>query len=199
MLVKFSVKNFRSFKDKSTLSMNASTRSDDNEYKELNTFDVNENLLPKENTLIKSATIYGPNASGKSNVLKAIKYMKDAVILSTAFDVIKHNEPFAFSKETTPTSFEIEFIKKDIFYNYSFSVLNGMIINEKLSKRIERLTTVFERTNNDLKITGVNATAQKFINVLPTVLFLSQANIASDVSMIITSFSPTPARSLSDE
>ena len=39
MLVKFSVKNFRSFKDKSTLSMIASTRNDDNEYKELNTFD----------------------------------------------------------------------------------------------------------------------------------------------------------------
>ena len=57
MLVRFSVMNFRSFKDETTLSMVASTRNDDNEYKELNTFDVDFNLLPKENTLIKTATI----------------------------------------------------------------------------------------------------------------------------------------------
>ena len=195
MLVRFSVKNFRSFKDETTLSMIASTRNDDNEYKELNTFDVDFNLLPKENTLIKTATIYGPNASGKSNVLKAIKYMRDAVVLSTAFDVIKHNEPFAFDKESTPTSFEIEFIKSNIFYNYSFSILNGVIVYEKLSKRIERLTTVFERNNNELKVSGVNAATQKFINVLPTILFLSQAkgfslgSVSDDINNVLTWFS----------
>ncbi len=195
MLIKFIVKNFRSFKDETELSMIASTRTDDNEFKELNTFEVDENLLPKENTLVKTATIYGPNASGKSNVLKALKYMKEAVIFSTALDIFNHNEPFAFTNEILPTSFEIEFIKNNIFYNYSFSILNGNVLFEKLSKRVERLTTVFERNGNEIKISGASSTLKSLINILPNVLFLSQAknyflgNISNDIMNSLNWFS----------
>ena len=67
MLVQFSIKNFRTFKDKATLSFIASnydkdTREDENIFQ-----DTNHNLR-----LLKSCVIYGVNASGKSKFLEAL-------------------------------------------------------------------------------------------------------------------------------
>ncbi len=176
MLVEFKVTNFRSFKEETVLSMKASTRVDDNEFFELNTFEVLDNILPNENRLVKTATIYGTNASGKSNVIKAIKYMRDAVMLSGALDVLKHNEPFAFiSPNNKETVFEMSFIENNIYYEYSFRIKDNIITNEKLYKRIERKTLVFERTNESVKIAGITAAVGNIIKVNPTILFLSQA------------------------
>ena len=67
MLIEFSVSNFRSFRERQTLSMVAASRL----RKKENTFTVNVRgeKLP---SLLKVAVIYGPNASGKTNLLKAI-------------------------------------------------------------------------------------------------------------------------------
>ena len=54
----------------------------DKELSQINTFTVGDKLLGKgENELLKSAVIFGGNASGKSNVFKALAYMKNVVIL----------------------------------------------------------------------------------------------------------------------
>lgn len=176
MLVEFKVTNFRSFRNETILSMKANTRTDDNEYFDFNTFEVPLNISSNENRLIKTVTIYGTNASGKSNVLKAIKYMKDAVMLSATFDVIKNNEPFAFiSPNNENTKFEISFIKNKVYYEYSFAIKDNVIVEEKLFKKNERKTMVFERTTNTIKISGVTATIENIINVNKTALFLTQA------------------------
>ena len=78
MLIQFSVRNFRTFKDKATLSLVASnydkeTREDDNVSAENN----------YELRLLKSAVIYGANASGKSKLVEALIFMKDFVINSS--------------------------------------------------------------------------------------------------------------------
>lgn len=78
MLIEFSVQNFRSIKEKQTLSMVASTR---------------DNTLPShlidpqtpglsKTKLLKSAAIYGANASGKSNIFKAAQFMRDYIVKS---------------------------------------------------------------------------------------------------------------------
>ncbi len=176
MLVEFKFSNFRSFRDETVLSMKANTRADDDEYFEFNTFEVPSNLLPNENRLVKTATIYGPNASGKSNVLKALKYVKDVVLFSSAIDITKHNEPFAFlSSNDESSNFEISFIEKDIYYEYFFSIKEGEIVEERLFKRVERKTLVFERKENSLKVSGVNSAVKNIINLNPTILFLTQA------------------------
>lgn len=176
MLVEFKFSNFRSFKDETVLSMKANTRVDDDEYFEFNTFEVPSNLLPNENRLIKTATIYGPNASGKSNVLKALKYVKDVVLFSSAIDITKHNEPFAFlSSNDESSNFEISFIENDAYYEYFFSIKGGVIAEERLLKRVERKTLVFERKGDSLKISGVNSAVKNIINLNPTILFLTQA------------------------
>ena len=69
MLVNFRFKNFKSFYNENNLSLQATK---DNELEEINTFNVNKTLFNKteQPELLKSAIIFGINASGKSNVIK---------------------------------------------------------------------------------------------------------------------------------
>jgi uncharacterized protein len=72
MLIEFSVGNYRSFKEKVTFSMVAANLvSKDKEIDNNNVFSVDDNL-----SLLKNAAIYGANASGKSNLAKAMSFMK---------------------------------------------------------------------------------------------------------------------------
>jgi hypothetical protein len=78
MLIEFSVENYRSFQEKQTLSMVA---AEDDETM------LNSNTFPMPNTddlhLVTSAAIYGPNASGKSNLIKAIVTLKQTRLLKS--------------------------------------------------------------------------------------------------------------------
>jgi AAA15 family ATPase/GTPase len=75
MLIQFTVGNFKSFKDKATLSLEA-THDDWRE---------NDNLVHLPNQrLVKAAAIYGPNAGGKSNFLAAMVQFRELIKESTA-------------------------------------------------------------------------------------------------------------------
>ena len=116
MLIQFSVENYLSIKDKVVLSLLASR---DNEHPEHLILDGNKNYL-------KSAVIYGANASGKSNVLNAFWFMVNYVLTSHNQQVHKAIDriPFKFDKETParPSSFEVIFTANGIRYAYGFSV-----------------------------------------------------------------------------
>ena len=174
MLVNFRFKNFRSFYEETEMSLEATK---DDTLREINTFYPKEKLLPKgEEELLKSAVIFGGNASGKSNVIKALAYMKNVILISASqIPIVRQNEPFAFYKgaETEDSLFEVEFIINNIFYRYGFALNGGSIKKEWLEKRVERLTTVFKRTEEGLEIGGTDKTAAKLINLAPHVLFLS--------------------------
>ena len=177
MLISFRFKNCRSFYDEVELSMRAAT---DDSYRYLNTFDVNEKIMSKgDNELIKSAIIFGGNASGKSNVLKAFAYMANVVRLSSAqLPVVAANESFAFKagSEKELTLYEVEIIQNGIFYKYGFELTKGIIKHEWLYKREERLTPVFERKGGKLKIMSVTPQSINLIKLPDTSLFLSIGN-----------------------
>lgn len=129
MLIEFKVGNFLSFKDIVTLSMVASS---DREHLETNTIPVNDKLR-----LLKSAVLYGANASGKSNLIKAIDFMRNFILSSSkeiSTDKIKKVEEFRLSTETekTPSSFEITFQLDKIRYRYGFQVDRERVHNEWL-------------------------------------------------------------------
>lgn len=174
MLVNFRFKNFRSFYEETEISLEA-TKDDD--MREINTFFVDENTMPKdENELLKSAVIFGGNASGKSNVIKALAYMKNVILLSASqLPIVKQNETFAFYNNAVEDDslFEVEFIINQVFYKYGFVLNCGVIKEEWLEKRVERLTTVFKRTEKNLDIVGADKAAAKLINLAPNALFLS--------------------------
>ena len=92
MLIQFSVENFLSIKDNVVLSLLASK---DNEHPEHLIVDGNKKHL-------KSAVIYGANASGKSNVLNAFWFMVNYVLTSHNQQLHKTIErsPFKFDRET---------------------------------------------------------------------------------------------------
>ena len=177
MLISFRFKNCRSFYDEVELSMRAAT---DDSYQYLNTFDVNEKIMSKgDNELIKSAVIFGGNASGKSNVLKAFAYMANVVRLSSAqLPVVAANECFAFKagSEKETTLYEVEIIQNGIFYKYGFELTKGIIKHEWLYKREERLTPVFERKGGKLKIMSVTPQSINLIKLPDASLFLSIGN-----------------------
>ncbi|MEI7558283.1 MAG: AAA family ATPase [bacterium] len=89
---------------------------------------------------MKSAVIYGSNASGKSNVLKAIDFMKWMVLYSHK---INPNEPIFpmmlepfrlnTSSRNNPSFFELSFMTgEDIKYTYNFSLTKQKVVSENL-------------------------------------------------------------------
>lgn len=126
MLIQLSVENYLSIKDKVVLSLLASR---DSEHPEHLIWGENKNYL-------KSAVIYGANASGKSNVLNAFWFMVNYVLTSHNQQVHKAIErtPFKFDKETParPSSFEVIFTANGIRYAYGFSVTDKAVIEEYL-------------------------------------------------------------------
>lgn len=72
MIINFSIKNFTSIKEEITLSFEASTSDDLEEY---------YIITPKKDLrLLKLGLIYGPNGSGKSNILKALDFLRNMVL-----------------------------------------------------------------------------------------------------------------------
>lgn len=123
MLIEFSTANYRSFRDQVTFSMVASsTKSKSEKLNHNNLFPVTDKLR-----LLTSAAIYGANASGKSNLLAAIAFMRRFVLYSQkgieptgGIDV----EPFLLSTHTVdkPCFFEVAFVQDNRRYRYGFEV-----------------------------------------------------------------------------
>jgi AAA15 family ATPase/GTPase len=121
MLVSFSVQNYRSFADRQSISMVAGTSASRNE----------RVSFPSENTLapslLRSSCLFGPNAAGKSSLVKALKFYEHFVVSSAkesqegeSIDV----SPFKLDKKwiVQPSEFEATFIHNDILYQYGFAV-----------------------------------------------------------------------------
>lgn len=132
MLISFSIKNFRSIKEKNTISFVASSGS--KIYHPGHVYNSEKSGL----SILKSAGLYGANASGKSNFLLAFEALRH-IVVKTGFlsdgDRIACYEPYKLSRETlsTPTQFEVDFIlDDDVRYFYSVTFNSYEIIEEFL-------------------------------------------------------------------
>ncbi|MBE9116947.1 ATP-binding protein [Lusitaniella coriacea LEGE 07157] len=156
MLIEFSVGNFLSFKETVTFSMVAANiTAKDKALDENNVFQIDSNL-----SLLKSAAIYGANASGKSNLAAAIGFMKSFTLNSSRGTQITDKilvEKFMLSEDTEnqPSFFEIVFFLDNKKYRYGFEINRDRVISEWLfhvpnvreSKLFERNLDRFEMTN----------------------------------------------------
>ena len=131
MLIQFTVKNFRSIRDKQVLSL---VRSKSVEHAETHSFEPRlTNAIP----LLRSAAVYGANASGKSNLLKALTAMRKVVVRSAAESQRGKKlsvSPFLFDTRTDqkPSEFEVVFVVDDTRYQYGFSATQEHIVEEWL-------------------------------------------------------------------
>ena len=125
MIIEFKVENFKSIKDEQKLSFIAIPGS--------------IKQYQKDNIkILKSATMYGANASGKSNIIDSIKFFQRFV--TTSFKESEGNDkinvlPFIFSEEnrTKPSNFEISFFLTDTeIVTYGFSANEEKVLKEYL-------------------------------------------------------------------
>ncbi|MFF5080826.1 ATP/GTP-binding protein [Actinoplanes sp. NPDC000266] len=169
MLLRFEVANHRSIKDPVELSMIAV----DEDRPAARGFD----RLPEK--VLTLASIYGANASGKSNVLQAIAWLSAAVDSSLRqWGEFVPREPFRFGDgKNRPSTFEVEMMTNDIRYVYHVEVNDSEVLFESLASYPERRRRVlFEREGMDLHLRrGLTAAAGARNLLTPTTLALSAA------------------------
>lgn len=130
MLIEFSVTNFRSFRERQTLSMVAAPRLRKRE----NVFKP-ESVGEKFPDLLKVAVIYGPNASGKSNLLKALDVVRAIAYREPSTrNIPLPIAPFRFDPALVdqPSVFELNFIHQKMRYQFTLSATSERIVSEKL-------------------------------------------------------------------
>jgi len=143
MLVKFRVKNFRSFRDDTEFSMVAANSI--KEHEDTHVFQP-EGFKYR---LLKTAAIYGANASGKSNLLEAMDFMRMMVLTSAAKyeKPLIERDPFLLrdNPSSEPSEFELIFILGGREYRYGFTFNDERILSEWLYHTKEREHHLFKR------------------------------------------------------
>jgi AAA15 family ATPase/GTPase len=160
MLIEFRVGNYRSFNEPVTLSMLAADISSKPEELDTNNcFQVNSDV-----SLLTSAVIYGANASGKSNLIRALHFMRGFVLSSTLEQRITDGidvAPFLLNTATIdqPSSFEVVFRVDETQYRYGFEVTKQQVISEWLYYlSSSRESTCFTRNQED----GIKVSPRNF-------------------------------------
>jgi uncharacterized protein len=148
MLIEFKVTNFRSFRDTQTLSMVAGNVS---EHTESNTFDAG---LSGFGRFLRSSVVYGPNAAGKTNLLRALQFMQALVVNSATATpaTAPPYTPFKFAAATrdAPSEFQVTFVQNLVRYEYGFAIDAIRIREEWLVEYVHsRGREIFTREYND--------------------------------------------------
>ncbi|MCA6510720.1 MAG: AAA family ATPase [Pseudanabaena sp.] len=157
MLIEFRVGNYRSFKEIATFSMVAANIvSKDKSLDENNVFTVDDDL-----TLLKTAAIYGANASGKSNLAKALGFMRWFIINSskdtqTSEQIEVERFKLSDSTDSEPSFFEIVFFMNQKKYRYGFEANRNEVVSEWLFYVPKlRETKLFERKADSFTIAKI--------------------------------------------
>lgn len=152
MIVKFTTGNFNSFKEPTALSLKASALSENQDYQ----FETPLTDL----SLLKSAVIYGQNSSGKSNMFKALRFMRWFMLNSAKdFQASEKIDVSSFQLSTVtvdqPSFFEIEMIIDEVKYKYGFRVDKNIVHEEWLfvTRKIKEYI-LFHRHRQDIKVEG---------------------------------------------
>ncbi len=156
MLSQFTFKNFKSYKDETTLDFEAVSGQG-----------FAESLLSDgfKHEYLPVSVIYGPNGGGKSNVLEALATLIRLVsfpifaIRGTLKQSVIPMAPFLFNSTSAnePIEFEVFFQPGDEYeYKYSLHILNLKIVNEQLYRRKlinnGRITKLFTRDKNGIEL-----------------------------------------------
>ncbi|HTV97828.1 MAG TPA: AAA family ATPase [Steroidobacteraceae bacterium] len=150
MLIELQVCNFRSFRENQIFSMVAGAYP---EHLGTNTFDPG---LPGFNRLLRSGAVYGSNAAGKTNLLRALQFIQSLVLNSASSTpaTAPPYTPFKFSKATRrkPSRFQVTFIQHGVRYEYGFAMDAVRIREEWLMEYVNpRGRAIFTRMFDDKK------------------------------------------------
>lgn len=178
MLIRFAVENYRCFKNKVVFDMAATAdkRLSDN---------INSGI--GKNGILKTAAVYGSNASGKTTLFSAIQLFRNFVVVSGSHGLgaSLNYMPFEFDPECKkrPTVLEMEFSKSGIRYMYGFSYNKEAITEEHLYTYPNgRPRLVFERKGAAYEFrTNIRMRKQNSLRVDDKKLYLSVASQFNDL------------------
>lgn len=174
MLIQFRFKNFKSFRDDTILDLSATKITEHSD----------RVISAGYDKLLPTAAIFGANASGKSNVIEAFRYMMTYVIESFSYggdpnDRKTKNKklkytPFLFDSASrdAESSFEVYFMGTEErgykSYNYGFTLNQDGVIEEWLNskaKTAREYKHVFYRNGNELDLSGLPTKSQELIRI----------------------------------
>lgn len=130
MIVEFRVKNFRSFRDEAVLNLVASR---DRTNEKSNVRETGNKSVPR---VLRTAGIYGANAGGKSNLVRALQLLRGIVKDSASLraDQAINVQPFRLDSmtEEAPIEYEITFLLDKVRYQFGFALRPERILSEWL-------------------------------------------------------------------
>ncbi len=176
MLINFTVKNWKSFKNVTSLSM-IKTREQQHKNRIPESKNAGLKILP-------AAAIYGANASGKSNLFEAIRFSRKHIIDGVGVDEEIENNPFKLDNKmkASPTEFEYNVLINERHIKYFFALNSKEVVEEKLSEFNSSGTEIvfFHRSKlnqgilvND-KFEDKKALENTFDRTRPQILFLTR-------------------------
>jgi AAA15 family ATPase/GTPase len=142
MIINFSIQNFGSIRNRQTLSFEAT---------KTNHLEDAYVMRVGKMRLLKLALIYGPNASGKTTILKALDFLRDIVLQPNDKKTDElHFEPFLFDPETPKKTslLALEFIHEDIKYLYEVEFIKTAIVSEELYFYNPYKANLYKRTTD---------------------------------------------------
>jgi AAA15 family ATPase/GTPase len=178
MFLEFSVSNYRSIGDKQTLSLIPVMKQKEQP----------QNIIHQDKySALNAIAIYGANAGGKSNMLKAMSLMDKIIHLSarTNSTVKLPHDPFLLREgwDSKPTEFELLFVVGEKRYRYGFSYTSDEIWQEWLFRKISgREVVLFQRERDVIEVSVGYSKATKLIDVAigatrTNALFLSTCDV----------------------
>lgn len=148
MLISFSVENWMSFRDRVSFSMIASRERQHGE------------RVPKigkyKTRILPIAAIYGGNASGKTNLFKALSFAERLVVKGTEPDSLIPIEAFRLDTKSVeqPSRFVFELLIDEVIYEFSFTVTKKAILEERLvqiSSTSDKNKKLYNRQSNTIE------------------------------------------------
>lgn len=149
MLIEFSVANYKSFRDLQRFTMLAAPkRANDGGLEESNVFESNGLRA------LKTKSIYGLNASGKSNIISAFSAFSSMALRSVADEELSkkiwtHRFLLQSDWDDQPMFFQLIYTQNDTVYRYGFQIKKGVVDSEWLSLIGDKEVTLFNRNQEE--------------------------------------------------
>ncbi len=184
MLIKFSVENWQSFREEASLSMLASKERQHRE---------RVAKIGSKLSLLPIAAIYGGNASGKTKLFNALGFAKNFIIKVTQPDSPIQRDYFRLDKEcaSKPTKFCFQLLIEDTCYEFSFSVTDWKVIDEKLatiSSYSEKV--LYQRMGNEISFPDLKSNTDKRLQFVAEGTRENQLFLTASIDQKIKNFSP---------
>ena len=185
MIISFSVENWMSFRDRATLSMVATRERQHRERI--------ARLTRYQMRVLPVMALYGANASGKTNLFKALSFVKAQVVKGTQPDRRIPVVPFLLDKECAkqPSRFELEALIDDVVYALSFSVTRDTVVEERLV-RVGSTTerTLYHREHGKIRFDPSLDTDSQFLKFAFRGTRANQLFLTNSVSQNVDQFKP---------